>query len=197
VTARDAAATRERLLRAAQKRFTVYGFEGTSTRDIADEAGVNVSLISRYFGSKAGLYAEVLAHSSRMFAQALEAHGAETPDLETLLAGWLRGLRSDAWPEYGGEHPLMLLVRRSGSDPGTDELRRGALLSVLAQVERVVAGGGRARTATDRVRAELLMAFLAGLTVLHELVDDELPSAQHPRALRSEVRRVGQAIAEG
>jgi AcrR family transcriptional regulator len=197
VTPRDATATRERLLRAAQKRFTVYGFDGTSTRDIADEAGVNVSLISRYFGSKAGLYAEVVTHSARMFAEALEENDEALPDLDTLLTGWLRGLRADAWPEYGGEHPLMLLVRRAGSDPATDELRRGAVLAALAQVERVVTGGGRARTAAERVRAELLMAFLAGLTVLHELVGDELPSARHPRTLHSELRRVTDEVVEG
>ena len=40
------------IINAAQKLFAVSGFDGTSVRDIAQEAGVNVAMISYYFGSK-------------------------------------------------------------------------------------------------------------------------------------------------
>jgi AcrR family transcriptional regulator len=36
----------------AEKLFSRNGFEGTSVRDIAHEAGINVAMISYYFGSK-------------------------------------------------------------------------------------------------------------------------------------------------
>ena len=36
----------------AQRLFSLKGFDGTSVRDIAEEAGVNVAMISYYFGSK-------------------------------------------------------------------------------------------------------------------------------------------------
>jgi AcrR family transcriptional regulator len=36
----------------AEKLFALNGFDGTSVRDIAQEAGVNVAMISYYFGSK-------------------------------------------------------------------------------------------------------------------------------------------------
>ena len=36
----------------AERLFAERGFDGTSVRDIADEAGVNVAMISYYFGSK-------------------------------------------------------------------------------------------------------------------------------------------------
>ena len=36
----------------AEKLFGQNGFSGTSVRDIAQEAGVNVAMISYYFGSK-------------------------------------------------------------------------------------------------------------------------------------------------
>jgi AcrR family transcriptional regulator len=36
----------------AEKLFSTTGFDGTSVRDIAQEAGVNVAMISYYFGSK-------------------------------------------------------------------------------------------------------------------------------------------------
>ena len=43
------------LLEAAEKLFAEKGYDGTSVRDIAQEAGVNLAMISYYFGSKDGL----------------------------------------------------------------------------------------------------------------------------------------------
>lgn len=40
------------IINTAEKLFAVNGFDGTSVRDIANEAGVNVAMISYYFGSK-------------------------------------------------------------------------------------------------------------------------------------------------
>jgi len=40
------------IMEAAEKLFAGKGFDGTSVRDIADEAGVNLAMISYYFGSK-------------------------------------------------------------------------------------------------------------------------------------------------
>lgn len=40
------------IINTAEKLFSLTGFDGTSVRDIANEAGVNVAMISYYFGSK-------------------------------------------------------------------------------------------------------------------------------------------------
>ena len=40
------------IIETAERLFAERGFDGTSVRDIADEAGVNVAMISYYFGSK-------------------------------------------------------------------------------------------------------------------------------------------------
>ena len=40
------------IINAAEKLFAVKGFDGASVRDIAQEADVNVAMISYYFGSK-------------------------------------------------------------------------------------------------------------------------------------------------
>lgn len=52
--------SRRRLLATAGKLFAEKGFDGVSTRDIANAAGVNISLISYYFNGKDGLYTAVL-----------------------------------------------------------------------------------------------------------------------------------------
>lgn len=46
---------RERLLYAGLRLFAERGYEGTSVRDLAAEAGVSFGLIRKYYGSKDGL----------------------------------------------------------------------------------------------------------------------------------------------
>ena len=51
--------TDKKILYTAEKLFAEKGFDATSTRDIAKSAGVNVSMISYYFGSKEKLFEEI------------------------------------------------------------------------------------------------------------------------------------------
>ena len=44
--------TEEKILISASKVFTEKGFSGTRTRDIAEEAGINLALLNYYFRSK-------------------------------------------------------------------------------------------------------------------------------------------------
>ena len=57
---RDADRTRAALLIAARTLFSTRGFANTGVRDVADLAGVNSSLVGRYFGSKQGLFRATL-----------------------------------------------------------------------------------------------------------------------------------------
>ena len=57
--AKGKTATRAAILEAAKKIFAAKGFGAATVRDICTEAGANIALVSRYFGSKSGLYAEV------------------------------------------------------------------------------------------------------------------------------------------
>jgi AcrR family transcriptional regulator len=52
--------TRRRILETAFKLFASDGFEGASTRTLAERAGVNLPAIQYYFGSKEGLYRAVV-----------------------------------------------------------------------------------------------------------------------------------------
>jgi TetR/AcrR family transcriptional regulator, regulator of cefoperazone and chloramphenicol sensitivity len=70
--------TRERILRAALELFAANGFEGASTRTIAEKAQVNLPAIQYYFGSKEGLYRAVV----EQFAEELQA--AVTPVAERI-----------------------------------------------------------------------------------------------------------------
>lgn len=52
--------TEEKILEAASKVFTEKGFSGTRTRDIAEEAGINLALLNYYFRSKEKLFEQVM-----------------------------------------------------------------------------------------------------------------------------------------
>lgn len=183
---RDAQATRDRLLQSARRRFAVLGYERTTTRDIAADAGVNISLINRYFGSKEGLYVEVLNEAKRLFTQPATDPADRGDVLDMLLAS----LKPEAWPEYGNEHPVMLMVRQPSDDPATRSLRRQTLLAGVAEVERSLITSGQDEPADSRLRAEMVVALYFGMVILRGLLPDEPLSSASNEELRAELLRV-------
>lgn len=51
-----------RILLAAKKLFAQQGYDGTSVRQICDEAGANVSLVSYHFGGKEKVFEAIFEH---------------------------------------------------------------------------------------------------------------------------------------
>jgi AcrR family transcriptional regulator len=60
--------TRHKLLLAAIDVFGRHGFDGTSTRHLANAAGVNLQAIPYYFGGKEGLYIAAAEHIANVIA---------------------------------------------------------------------------------------------------------------------------------
>lgn len=58
INPQDSSSTRDRILEKSLEIFADLGFEGATTRKIADAAGVNVGLIKYYFDSKERLWQE-------------------------------------------------------------------------------------------------------------------------------------------
>jgi len=90
-------ATSERLLEAATELFARRGFQGTSIRDIAERAGANVASGHYHYGSKKGLYLQVLRRQFANVRSIVDRHGTLPPatvlrrlprrELSALLAG--------------------------------------------------------------------------------------------------------------
>ncbi len=62
-------ATRRRIVDAARDVLLERGHSGTSTRAVADEAGVRLSLVHYHFGGKQGLLLEVLQRENELLLQ--------------------------------------------------------------------------------------------------------------------------------
>lgn len=60
------------ILSAAEQLFAEKGFEGTTVRDIAHMAGVNLAMISYYFGSKEKLFEALVEYRSGYTAVVIE-----------------------------------------------------------------------------------------------------------------------------
>ena len=69
MTAQEKSDKREQLINAAEELFAEKGFDGTSVRDIAQKADVNLAMISYYFGSKEKLLQALI---EQRFASSLE-----------------------------------------------------------------------------------------------------------------------------
>lgn len=162
---RDASATRSALLQAAHGRFIRLGYERTTLRDVAADAGVNIALVKRYFGSKEGLFKAALAATPRF----LGPDGNAPADLAELAETLAAQFSPHAWPEFG-EHPVLMLLRDPG-DAELGELRRDALNDFA---RRVLASAGDALPVAGpaelHLRGQIVVALGAGIALLRSSV---------------------------
>lgn len=68
----DRLPVRQRLISAALERFLADDYHRVTTRQIAEQAGANVSMIRYYFGSKEGLYEEMIRESLAPLLEVLD-----------------------------------------------------------------------------------------------------------------------------
>lgn len=74
--------TQQKLLDAATEAFSENGYKGTSTRDIAERAGVHHPLITYHFKNKEQLWRAATDRIFREFNVSLVKAMAEVPDIE-------------------------------------------------------------------------------------------------------------------
>lgn len=136
----NAAATRERILKAARKLFIVHGVSATTLRQIAKKAGVTMATIHHYFGSKDGLYRACLdamvESQQRQYAQ-LSRVIAEASSRDDAID---QAVRASYQIARNNRENLWLLMRAITSD-GTPEreVRDRWLLPFLEQGTALVA----------------------------------------------------------
>ena len=151
---RDAERSRERILAAAVVEFGDKGFAGARVGEIAARAGVNVQLISYYFGGKAGLYRELTARW-RLTSAELSSAGS----MADVVAGFARvSLQQRDWTRIllwdGLTEPPVDPAAGSGEQTGEPDF----LLAAVADLrERQRAG----ELPAELEPAQLLLALFA------------------------------------
>ena len=184
--------TRTALLMAAKDVVREKGFAGFSTRDVAAMAGVPLSQIHYYFGSKRALVIAMFEHSND---QLLERQNALFEDPEMLLSQqWATACDYlDADLESGYVRVLLELWAAGWSEPEVAEVVRtaisggNALLNDIAHRAEARFGGLEPFSA-DEIATLVSTAFIGGEAfLLLDLEREKFP-------VRSALRRVGEAI---
>jgi len=81
---------RERVRTAAREEFAATGFRGATMRSIAARAGVDIALLSHYFGNKDGLFAATLELPESAHGMLVDAlSGPPATSGERLTRGYL------------------------------------------------------------------------------------------------------------
>lgn len=150
----DREATRRALLDGARRLFTRSGYDHVGVREIAAEADVNAALINRYFGSKLGLFTEVVADSFTIGDLLV----GDRSTLGDRLARYL--LR----PRRVPFDPALVLLRTAAS-PEAGGVLRAALAEQVGTPLGVWLGGDDARE-----RAGLIVAVLFGFVLTRDVI---------------------------
>ncbi len=148
---------KERILKAAIRRFARHSYEDTGLRDIAADADVDVAYVHRSFGSKELLFVEVLratVQPERLF----------TPDASTFsrhLVGQIFQLQGASGNAESG--PLEILVRSLSSPAAAPVVRECILTDFIAPL-------GQHLDAPARLRTSMICALLLGVGILRDVV---------------------------
>lgn len=163
------------MLAAARRRFLQESYENVGLRDIAGDAGVDVALVSRYFGSKEALFLEVLrGHRGRWVDPTVQAVD---------LPGWLAALAMSDDPDGGRDDiERLLIILRSVSSPKAAELVRNSFRDdVLDPIAALIEGP------EAEMRASLALSILIGTTFMRTIMSVEpLHRCDRP-AIRSKI----------
>lgn len=154
---RNAAATRARLLQAAREQFLRHGYRATSLRSVAAQAGVDVMLIRRYFGSKEELFTAATNVSDNVAVVRRAADDA----VGHVLIKRVLAARQDI------DAPLFALLRSSGDPAVVARLNRQLETGLTRNLSK------RIEADQPRLRADMVTALLLGIGVLRALLNKE------------------------
>jgi AcrR family transcriptional regulator len=170
-TRRPRGAPRKLLLDAARDLFARQDYRGTTTREIAQAAGVTEHLLFRNFGSKAALFREALVQPFTSFVDEFGRTWQSVVPEETKeedLAGHFVGQLYDVFVENQG---LLLTLMASEAlsdeekaDAGIDDVRRA--ITVLGQISAEGMHLRGLRSDHPDLPAHSTVAMIAGMAAL-------------------------------
>lgn len=182
VRKRDAAATRASLLAAATSHFAKEAYDSVSLRAIAAEAGVDVSLISRYFGGKEELFAAVLESCPAPD----ELFQGDPADFGERIS---RMLVED--PLDDNKFEVILVMLRSASHPSASEaIRKSGEERFYGPFARWL-GGARAAE-----RARVAAGIIKGVVIDRRIAGDFGLTTRERDRFRQRLARVLQAAVD-
>jgi AcrR family transcriptional regulator len=182
-------ATKERILDAGESLFAEGGYEGTSIRDIADVAGLQLAAIGYHFGPKEALFDAVVKRRAAIMnarrITSLAAARASKARGKSLLVALIRGYVAPFFEmasggDQGWRNYATLMGRLANSQRGTDVISRHYDTTARAYIDAFLDAvpGASEQAVVDgfMVMVSAMLAVCAGTGRAERLMD----TTQHP-----------------
>jgi AcrR family transcriptional regulator len=177
---RGTTSTRADILEVARRRFLAEGYDGVTLRSIAQDAGVDVALVSYHFGSKKGLLGAAMslpANPAELLAREVAGPLNSLPEriVHRVVAVW-----ED--PDVGG--PLRALLEAAVRDPDVARLFREMIeREMLTRIADRIGGSDAARraaVAVSQIAGLILARYVLAVEPLASMPADELATRMAP-----------------
>lgn len=176
--------TRSEVLAAARRRFARDGYDNTTIRAIATDAGVDPALVHHYFGTKQELFRTAAAFPVDLEGLVTDvADGTDTERAEVLARFFF-----DVWEDDASRLQLLSVLRSAMTHDDAAALLRAfvgrEMLAPVAEALGIDDAGIRVPLAASQLVGIALMRYvvriepLASLSTV-ELIDRVVPVLEH------------------
>lgn len=160
------------IITTAEKLFAVKGYDGTSVRDIADAAGVNIAMISYYFGSKEKLMEALFEQRSTNIKLRVESllHDDNVAPIQKLYN--LAEDYVEKMMEKQQFFKIMMCEQVINKNPVIINLVKDLKKRNLDEINRLIADGQQKGVFKNSVDVVLLMNTLIGTATQMLIMQD-------------------------
>lgn len=168
--------TKAAILRAARERFAAQGYERTTIRAVASDAGIDPSMVMRYFGNKAQLFDATLTIDLRL-PDLTDVPADELP--QTLVRHFLA-----RWEGDPADDALLVLMRSAVTNEQAAARMHEIFAAQVAPALTAALGPELAARRAGLVSAQLLglglTRYLLRLPAVTTLTPDEIEHGLAP-----------------
>lgn len=163
-----------KILTAAAELFGERGYKSTTTRALAERAGVNEVTIFRYFGNKQGVLKALGASWASNFAGLAVDELSGTSDTASMLVRLAQ--IETAWARQSGAVAMRLALDRKTSPEVAEAMGEGGpednFVGLVAYLAKQQDAGDLRADLDPRVMAEVFFALTSSLAMSRQLLSD-------------------------
>ena len=150
------------IIESTEKLFAEKGYEGTSVRDIALAAGVNLAMVSYYFGSKEKLFQAIFAHRisrSKLQLESLLQDKSLTAlqKIEKLIDTYVQKIMDN--PHF---HRISLQADQEREMKDISKLIHDNKLANIELVKKIISEGQRSKEFVKGIDVPMLILTMLG-----------------------------------
>jgi len=158
---------RQAIIDAAEKLFCETGYEGTSTRQISKESGANMAMINYYFGSKEGVFIEIMNDRIASFGSQLKIINEDKisaiAKLHRVIEGYVTRILAN--PSF---HKMMHRELSLSQRPEMYNKIKAAMSQNMQLLEKILTDGqedGSFREADNRLVIATIMGTITNIII--------------------------------